>query len=270
MGGNLQRSTQSAMDNFSDYIVYVDESGDHGLQSLDPHYPVFVLAFCIFHKCYYSETVVSELQKFKFRHFGHDLVILHEHEIRKENGDFTFFRNREHKQAFLDELTGIINTSQFILVSCVIEKARLTPQQAESENPYHLALGFCLESLYEFLAEERQEDRVTHVVVERRGRREDDELELEFRRLCDGHNRLNKAFNFDIRFADKKANSAGLQLADLVARPIGLHILRPEQNNRAFETLKQKFYCQGGRQNAGVGYEQWGLKRFPQKSEEPR
>ncbi|MCG5493329.1 DUF3800 domain-containing protein [Ectothiorhodospira variabilis] len=85
------------MDNFSDYIVYVDESGDHGLQSLDPHYPVFVLAFCIFHKCYYSETVVSELQKFKFRHFGHDLVILHEHEIRKENGDFTFFRNREHK-----------------------------------------------------------------------------------------------------------------------------------------------------------------------------
>ncbi|MDR5864155.1 DUF3800 domain-containing protein [Halomonas campisalis] len=255
---------------FSDYIVYVDESGDHGLQSLDPYYPVFVLAFCIFHKRYYSETVVTELQKFKFRHFGHDLVILHEHEIRKEKGDFTFFRSREHKQAFLDELTGIINTSHFILASCVIEKHLLTPQQVESENPYHLALGFCLESLYQFLAEKGQEDRLTHVVVEKRGRKEDDELELEFRRMCDGQNRLNKTFGFDIRFADKKANSAGLQLADLVARPIGLHILRPEQPNRAFETLKQKFYCQGGRQNVGVGYEQWGLKRFPQKSEEPR
>jgi hypothetical protein len=30
---------------FSDYIVYVDESGDHGLQSMDATYPVFVLAF---------------------------------------------------------------------------------------------------------------------------------------------------------------------------------------------------------------------------------
>ncbi len=33
------------IDKFSDYIVYVDESGDHGLQNLDPNYPVFVLAF---------------------------------------------------------------------------------------------------------------------------------------------------------------------------------------------------------------------------------
>jgi len=43
---------------FSDYIIYVDESGDHGLQTLDSNYPVFVLAFCIFHKRYYSDTVI--------------------------------------------------------------------------------------------------------------------------------------------------------------------------------------------------------------------
>ncbi|UUE99924.1 DUF3800 domain-containing protein [Xanthomonas hortorum pv. pelargonii] len=30
---------------YSNYIVYVDESGDHGLETLDPNYPVFVLAF---------------------------------------------------------------------------------------------------------------------------------------------------------------------------------------------------------------------------------
>jgi len=35
---------------FSDYIVYVDESGDHGLENVDPNYPLFVLAFCIFKK----------------------------------------------------------------------------------------------------------------------------------------------------------------------------------------------------------------------------
>jgi hypothetical protein len=28
---------------FSDYIVYVDESGDHGLVNIDTQYPIFVL-----------------------------------------------------------------------------------------------------------------------------------------------------------------------------------------------------------------------------------
>ena len=65
--------------------------------------------------------------------------------------------------------------------------------------------------------------------------------------------------------------SSGLQLADLVARPIGLHVLRLGQPNRAFDVLKQKFYCAGGRENLGENYEKWGLKIVPpQKSERPR
>lgn len=63
---------------FSNYIVYVDESGDHAMQTIDGQYPLFVLAFCVFHKRYYSERVVSALEKFKFNHFGHDQVVLHE------------------------------------------------------------------------------------------------------------------------------------------------------------------------------------------------
>src|SRR3546814_8601932 len=46
-----------------------------------------------------------------------------------------------------------------------------------------VALGFCLETLYEFLKEKAQQDALTHVIVERRGKREDNELELEFRRM---------------------------------------------------------------------------------------
>ncbi len=69
---------------FSQYIVYVDESGDHSLQSIDEQYPIFVLAFCVFHKRHYSETIVPALEKFKFNYFGHDQVVLHENEIRKE------------------------------------------------------------------------------------------------------------------------------------------------------------------------------------------
>jgi hypothetical protein len=47
--------------------------------------------------------------------------------------------------------------------------------------------------------------------------------------------------------------------------------LRPDQENRAFDILKQKFFCAGGRENVGEDYEGWGLKVFPlPKSEKPR
>ena len=71
-------------------------------------------------------------------------------------------------------------------------------------------------------------------------------------------------------FADKKTNLAGLQLADLVARPIGLNYIRPAQPNQAFDLLKKKFYCDGGRAGVGRGYEEIGLMVFPpQKAKNP-
>lgn len=256
---------------FSKYIVYVDESGDHSMEKIDKHYPLFVLAFCVFHKRHYSEQVVSALEKFKFNHFGHDQIVLHENEIRKEKGAFNIFRSPEERRAFMDELTGIIEHSNFILISCVIDKRRLTRHVDANSNPYHIALGFCLETLYEFLKEKHQHAKKTHVVVECRGRKEDNELELEFRRIRDGANRLSQQLPFDILFSDKRTMSSGLQLADLVARPIGLSVLKPEQPNKAFEVLKKKFYCDGGRECVGTGFEGMGLKVYPpSESEKPR
>jgi hypothetical protein len=258
-------------DPYSKYIVYVDESGDHGMQTIDEKYPLFVLAFCVFHKRHYSEQVVSALEKFKFNHFGHDQVVLHENEIRKEKGVFNIFRSREEKVQFLNELTEIIERSNFILISCVIDKRSLHKQANVESNPYHIALGFCLEALHDFLKEKQQGEKKTHVVVECRGKKEDNELELEFRRFCNGNNRLARILPFDILFGDKKVMSSGLQLADLVARPIGLNFLRPNQENKAFDVLKRKFYCDGGRDQVGKGYEDLGLKIYPYpESEKPR
>jgi len=58
--------------------------------------------------------------------------------------------------------------------------------------------------------------------------------------------------------ADKKTNSEGMQVADLTARPIGLSVLRPDQDNRALTVLEKKFYRDGGGNKSGVG-----LKIFP-------
>lgn len=248
---------------FSKHIVYVDESGDHSLQSVDPAYPVFVLAFCVFFKRHYSEVIVPALEKFKFNHFGHDQIVLHENEIRKEKGEFNIFRSRAEREEFLDELTDIIELGNFVLISCSIDKKKLTRQGDQSSNPYHIALAYCLETLHGFLSEKGEDCKQTYVVVECRGKKEDDELELEFRRICDGNNRLGKPLPFEVIFSNKKAMSSGLQLADLVARPIGLRILRPTQQNRAFDVLKKKFYCEGGRSEVGKDYEGLGMKIFP-------
>ena len=139
-----------------------------------------------------------------------------------------------------------------------------------SSNPYHIALGICLESLRGFLAEKGQDQLQTHVVVECRGKKEDRELELEFRRICDGDNSGSGLLPFNIVFADKKTNLPGLQLADLVARPVGLKYVRPEQRNQAFDLLKQKFYCKGGRENVGTDFRNVGLMVYPaQKAKSP-
>ncbi|MBI4542737.1 MAG: DUF3800 domain-containing protein [Gemmatimonadetes bacterium] len=131
-------------------------------------------------------------------------------------------------------------------------------QYATPEHPYHLALEFGLERLGRWLADRGQAGRLTHVVCEQRGGREDGELELAFRRVCDGHNFTGDRMRLDLVMVDKKANSAGLQFSDLIARPIGRYVLCPDQPNRAWDILSAKF-----RRSPAGRIEGWGLKVFP-------
>ena len=257
---------------FSDYVVYVDESGDHSLASIDADYPIFVLAFCIFHKRHYSEKIIPAVEKLKFNYFGHDSVVLHENDIRKQKGDFAFLSHRPRRDEFVAQLSGIMVQSNFILIACVVDKLRLGRSEGTASNPYHIALDACLQRLHDFLTEKGQQNLQTHVVVECRGKKEDRELELEFRRICDGDSTLSRPLPFSVVFADKKTNLVGLQLADLVARPVGLSYIRPGQPNQAFDVLKAKFLCEGGRAAVGSGYQDVGLVVYPppQKSEKPR
>ena len=45
---------------------------------------------------------------------------------------------------------------------------------------------------------------------------------------------------FEPVFVPKASNSIGLQIADLVARPLTLKYLRPEQSNRTYQILESK------------------------------
>lgn len=245
---------------YSDFIVYVDESGSVDMLNNDQDFPVFVLALCVFHKKYYTSTVVKEVENLKFKHFGHDIIILHERDIRKRTSHFSGM-DKQSMNALMDDLNGLMLNNNFILISSVIRKDRLVNRDA---NPYEVAMKFCLERLYYFLKEKNQHNKQTHVIVESRGKNEDQQLELGFRRICDpSGNYPNKTLPFEIIFASKKTNSSGLQFADLVARPIGRHVIMPDQKNRAFDILENKFYCKGGRLSVGNNYLGYGLKIYP-------
>lgn len=246
------------MADFGDYIVYVDESGDHSLTAINPQNPVFALVFCIFEKDVYRTQIVPAVQKLKFDFWGHDCVVLHGHEIRKANNEFRILKNTDVRIQFIERINELIGTLPFTIISAVIDKQSLKNKYTIPANPYEIALTFCMERLQRWLIENRQNTKLTHLIIERRGRTEDAILELEFRRIADGRNQVGQMTNLDVRFMDKKHNSAGLQFADLMAHPIGRHVINRNQPNRAFELLEPKI--RRGPNGRSSGY---GLKIFP-------
>lgn len=243
---------------FSDHLVFVDESGDHGMVNVDPGYPMFVLAFCLIGKEDYVERMGPSLRRLKFRFWGHDEQVLHEHEIRKPNESYSFLFNPSKRSEFMEAMNQFVNEAPFQLVAAVIRKSEFAQRYALPANPYELAMEFGLERIYLELYSRSQGTKLTHVVVEKRGVREDNHLELAFRRICDGKNALGKRLPFELVMVPKATNSTGLQLADLVARPIGIKVLRPDQSNRAYEIVEKKLRRSSAGQTKG-----WGLKVFP-------
>lgn len=249
------------MDQFSDFIVYVDESGDHSLTTVNKEFPLFVLTFCMFNKSDYTERVVPAFQRLKFKHFGHDMVVMHEREIRKAEGAFAFLTDAPRRTAFMTGINALVEEAPFHIAAVTIRKAELVKKGlAASDNLYHFALGMGLECVDRFLRVRGQHELPTHIVFEARGKKEDDELELEFRRICDGANHRGGRLPFRIIIADKRINSTGLQLADLTARPIGRYVLNPRQPNRAYEIIQKKL-CVDSVSGKADGF---GLKCHPE------
>lgn len=237
---------------FSDYIIFADESGDHGLKSINPENPIFALAFCIFKKSDYISIVKPAIAKLKIDFWGHDLAILHNHAIRKSTGDFRFLFDEEKRLLFLHALNEMIKSLPFWIAATVIDKRQLQILPY-SNNPYDLALESCLEQACDFLAAHGQSPFTTHLLVESRGPPEDKDLLATFQRLS--LKNFPGSYPLEIRFVTKQANSSGLQIADLVAHPIARH--QPGRSSRAFEIIENRL----------LGYPEYqeiGIRRRPQ------
>jgi hypothetical protein len=75
-------------------------------------------------------------------------------------------------------------------------------------------------------------------------------------------------FSDYVVYADKRANSVGLQIADLVAHPIGRNYINPNQKNRSYEILAKKFYKYPNHGGKGIKIFPKGEKaKSPEKPE---
>lgn len=136
------------MSNFSDYIVYLDESGSPSIEADRQDFPVFVLACVCIEKAHYMNEIVPKLQALKFKYFGHDQTVFHERDIRRQSGDFVALRGDSAlRQNFLSDVTSLIEAFDFDLAAAVIDKAKLVERYPSPMSPYELSLLLTMEHL---------------------------------------------------------------------------------------------------------------------------
>lgn len=239
--------------------MFLDESGDHSLDKIDPSYPVFVLAGCIFDFEYYSTIAEPKINELKIKHFGKTDVILRSYDIRKQKGSFACLVDKKKREAFYIDLDNLIKSLDFKIIAGAIHKSKLKDQYFEPDNPYNLCLQFILERSVMFLG--RSSDKLIFRIESRETHNDRKLAEVYEKFRLNDHQYFKKeeiqSKIVDFSFNQKTQNIAGHQIADLMAYPIGVSILDNNRENSAFDIVKTKFHSKNG------VYQNYGLKTFP-------
>lgn len=240
-------------------VVYLDETGDHGMAAIDTGFPVFGVALLVCDIADYCSTIVPEFYRLKLDFWGHEGAILHSRDIRRQQGDFGFLVDPTKRAAFYAHINRIMATMAYQVVMAIVHKERHQHTYGRAaENPYDLALTFALERLLPLL--ESRGQPAVQIVAEARGANEDKALHLSFLNIVNNGtsfisaNRFKK-MQFNLTFLTKTKNIIGTQMADLVAYPVARHVIDPTASNLAYAIVAPKFYVGPGRVH--------GLKIFP-------
>ncbi len=210
------------------YRLYLDESGDHTFKHLDDVSRRHLgLMGVWFRQEDEYVAFADELEKFKRDIFGarpDKPVVLHRSDIINRKGPFGLLCNPAVQKRFDEGLLGVIHRAKFRMVCVVIDKQTHSEKYASPFHPYHYCLAGMLDRYSGWL---NYKNAVGDVMAESRGREEDIQLKGAYRRVYESgtlmfsrehHQRA--LTTKDIKLQDKKANVAGLQLADLLAYPV--------------------------------------------------
>ena len=243
----------------SDYIIFADESGNPNLKSVDPNYPVFVFCCCVFRRQDYDATVAPAVATLKAHHFGEQDVILHSRPIRFGEPPFDFQGDPQRRAAFMTDLNRLIADADFTVIAAVVELNRFQQRYTSTRAVDRMAFRQCVVRLDNLLHSRGQHESTTRIIVESRGKNDDRRLLQEYQALRSSAISSRRTLtNFELQFDAKGNNTAGVQIADLVAAPIGSHIARPQHPNRAWNIVSAKLH-----RSPQGGVNGWGLITLP-------
>lgn len=244
------------------HFLFIDESGDHGLVSIDPNFPVFVLCGIVISEPSYI-SINQGIKDLKKRFWGDKKVILHSRDIRKCDNEFQILFDTEVKKEFYAAINNLITTSSYTIISSAINKENHIKQYGKlASDVYEIALSFIIERSVFLLDDIAGRPHQLEIILEQRGKKEDTMLQEHFQRLhARGTGYVSperiQAYCQSITFKGKADDIGGLQLADLVAYPIARYVLDSRRANPSFDVLAPKIYTKNG--------QRYGLKVFPEK-----
>ncbi|MEP0761177.1 MAG: DUF3800 domain-containing protein [Chloroflexota bacterium] len=242
------------------YRLYIDESGDHVFrQTQDLSHRFLALLGCWFCNPDYLRFHQA-LETLKFDHLPHhpdEPVVLHRDDMINARRAFKVLREEDRRKAFNADLLQVIDQAQFKMVVVVIDKQALRTAYGDAAaHPYHLGLGFLLQRYVGYL---NHINRIGDVMAEARGTKEDRLLAESYTRIYERGVWMVQATSFQaalssrqLKLKDKRANIAGLQLADILAHPVKLWVLhqygltKPSTTTfgqQLVEVAQSKFNC---------------------------
>lgn len=239
--------------------MFLDESGDHGLKTIDDNFPIFLLCGILISEENYK-VIREEINKIKRKFWQYKEVIFHSRDIRKCNNEFQILFDLNVKQEFYKAINDLVSKDNYHIISSSIHKSAFIKKYGRLENDvYEISLSFVLERTIFCLDALKNCDEL-EIVIEKRGKKEDLKLAKHIQKITQvgtyyvSSERIKK-LGFKTKFSWKKENINGLQLSDLIAYPTARYILKPKGIHPSFNAFKKNFYTKNGKI--------YGLKRFP-------
>ena len=226
------------------YILFIDESGDHGLKKVDPQFPVFTLCG-IFIKEQDYDKIKSGLNEIKDFFWKDKKVILHSRDIRKCEKEFVILFDLEVKKQFYEKLDKLLESSDYSAFLSTIKKDEYINKFGKiTDSVYEISVSSIIDETIRDISS-FNENYSLKLIFERRGKSEDKSL-LNYIIALKSNGTQNytgedlSKLNLDVDFKDKKENVNGLQIADLIAYPAARYAIDKERANPAYDLISAK------------------------------
>jgi hypothetical protein len=105
------------------YNLFIDESGDHGLNNLNPNFPLFLLCGIVISSEEYEKVRIG-FNGIKQTIWGSEHVIFHSRDIRKCEKEFKYLFDLDLKARFYAMLDNVIRNSAYNIIASALKKEK--------------------------------------------------------------------------------------------------------------------------------------------------